>query len=38
MGINNILNHKTKKNKSISVLKDFKNNNEVSRDPTPNIT
>ena len=39
IGINNILNRKTKKSKSISALKDFKNNNEVSRDPTriPNI-
>ena len=38
-GINNLLNGKTKKSKSISLLKDFKNNNEVSRDPTriPNI-
>ena len=39
IGINNILNRKTKKSKSISALKDFKNNNDVSRDPTriPNI-
>ena len=39
IGINNILNRKTKKSKSISALKDFKNNNEVSRDLTriPNI-
>ena len=39
IGINNILNHKTKENKSIRALKDFKNNNEVSRNPIriPNI-
>jgi len=39
IGINNILNRKIKKSISISTLKDFKNNNEVSGDPTriPNI-
>ena len=39
IGINNLLNRKNKRNKLICALKDFKNNNEVSRDPTciPNI-
>jgi len=39
IGINNVLNRKTKKSKLISALKDFQNNNEVSRDPSciPNI-
>ena len=34
IGINNILNNKTKKNKSVSALKDYTNNDKVSCDPT----
>ena len=34
IGINNLLNCKNKRNKLICALKDFKNNNEVSRDPS----
>ena len=39
IGINNLLNRKNKREKIICALKDFKNNNAVSRDPTciPNI-